>query len=180
MKRLWAVVPLAVLLTGTLSARPIVLTDKSDDENDDSRLKMSATLKGIEEPPAVSSTGRGSFKARVGDDGISLEYTLKYSGLEGSITQAHIHLGQRGVNGGIAVFLCSNLANGPAGTPLCPGTSSGEVSGTVSEIVGPAGQGLVAGEFEELLRAIDKDVTYANMHTTKHPGGEIRGQIEVD
>jgi hypothetical protein len=25
-----------------------------------------------------------------------------------------------GTNGGIAVFLCANLGNGPAGTQLCP------------------------------------------------------------
>jgi CHRD domain-containing protein len=31
--------------------------------------------------------------------------------------------------------------------------------------------------FAELLRAIDKNVTYANVHTVKHNSGEIRGQI---
>jgi hypothetical protein len=56
---------------------------------------------------------------------------------------------------------------------------SGDVMGTITaaQVVGPAGQGIAAGEFEELVRAIKTGVTYANVHSTKFPGGEIRGQI---
>jgi CHRD domain-containing protein len=146
---------------------------------DDTVQVLTASLKGIEEPPSISSTGRGSFRATVSGDGTSIDYRLSYEDLEGDVLQAHIHLGQRAVNGGIAAFLCSNLGNGPAGTPLCPGPKSGNVSGTITaaEVVGPSGQGLAPGEFAELLRAIDTNVTYANVHSTKHTGGEIRGQI---
>ncbi|HEV8702376.1 MAG TPA: CHRD domain-containing protein [Candidatus Polarisedimenticolia bacterium] len=149
---------------------------------DDNARTLKATLKGFEEPPSVSSTGRGSFRATISEDGTALSYTLSYEDLEGDVQQSHIHLGQRGVNGGIAVFLCSNLGNGPEGTPLCPGPRAGSVSRTVTgaDIVGPSGQGLTTGEFAELLRAIDKNVTYANVHSTKHTGGEIRGQIETE
>lgn len=96
--------------------------------------------------------------------------------------QAHIHFGQRGVNGGIAVFLCPNLGNGPAGTQACPGPDAGSVSGTFTgaDIVGPSAQGLAQDELAELLRAIDQGVTYANVHSTKFPGGEIRGQIRSE
>lgn len=150
--------------------------------DDDEGRTLRASLRGIEEPPSVSSTGRGSFRATISQDGTSLSYTVSYEDLEGDVLQSHIHLGQRGVNGGIAVFLCTNLGNGPAGTPVCPGPRSGTVSGTVTgaEIVGPSGQGLTTGEFAELLRAIDRKVTYVNVHSSKHTGGEIRGQIETD
>ena len=55
-----------------------------------------------------------------------IEYRLSYSDLEGDVLQAHIHLGQEHVNGGISAFLCSNLLEPPAGppppgTPPCPG-----------------------------------------------------------
>ena len=147
---------------------------------DDSARTLRASLKGIEEPPSISSTGRGTFRATISEDGTSLSYTLSYADLEGDVQQSHIHLGQRSVSGGIAVFLCTNLGNGPAGTPACPGPRAGTVSGTVTgdQIVGPSGQGLAPGEFAELLRAIDRQVTYANVHSSKHPGGEIRGQID--
>jgi hypothetical protein len=45
--------------------------------------------------------------------------------------------------------------------------------------VGPTGQGIAAGEFAELVRAIKAGRTYVNVHTTKYPGGEIRGQIRA-
>ena len=152
----------------------------ADDRGKDDELK--ANLRGIEEPPSVSSTGKGTFRGEISDDETSISYTLTYEGLEGDVQQSHIHLGQKGVNGGIAVFLCTNLGNGPAGTQLCPGPREGTVSGTITgaDIVGPSGQGLAPGEFAELVRAIDRKVTYVNVHTTKHTGGEIRGQIEDD
>ena len=101
--------------------------------------------------------------------------------LEGTVTQAHIHLGNRGVTGGIAIWLCGTAASpGPAGTPTCPGPNSGEVTGTVTaaEVVGPAGQGINPGEFEEVLAAMRAGAAYANVHSTKYPPGEVRGQIE--
>ena len=49
---------------------------------------------------------------------------------------------------------------------------------TAANVVGPAGQGIAAGEFGELIRAIRAGKTYANVHSTKFPGGEIRRQIE--
>jgi hypothetical protein len=54
------------------------------------------------------------------------------------------------------------------------------VTGTLdaSGVVGPAGQGIAAGEFAELLHAIRSGVTYANVHTNTWPAGEIRGQIK--
>jgi hypothetical protein len=55
------------------------------------------------------------------------------------------------------------------------------VSGVIdaADVIGPAGQGIEAGSFEELVRAMRGGVTYANVHTTpRWPGGEIRGQIQ--
>jgi len=37
-----------------------------------------------------------------------------------------------------------------------------------------------AGEFDEFIAAMRAGVTYANVHTSQFPGGEIRGQIEED
>lgn len=139
-------------------------------------------LTGFSEVPAVSTEAEGEFHARISDDGSQIDYELSYSDLEGSVLQAHIHLGQKDVNGGISVWLCGNPGPGispPAGTPPCP-PSPATVTGTLTaaNVVGPAGQGIAAGEFAELIRAIRAGKTYANVHTTKFPGGEIRSQIE--
>ena len=145
------------------------------------RHQIKATLTGYQEPPAISSTGTGEIRVRLND--AAIEFQLSYSGLEGNILQSHIHLGQAGVNGGIMIFLCSNLGNGPAGTPICP--QSGTVTGVrmAADVVGPTGQGIAAGEagvFAEVLRALRSGNTYANVHSDKHTGGEIRGQLRTD
>ena len=137
-----------------------------------------ASLDGYEEVPVVSTTGSGAFRATVTPAGDGFAYRLSYSGLEGSVTQAHIHLGQRAVNGGISVFLCSNLGNGPAGTQVCPPPPA-TVTGTIdaTDVIGPTGQGIAPDELAELLRAMRAGVTYANVHSSLLPSGEIRGQI---
>ncbi len=137
-------------------------------------------LTGYEEDPLVLSTsGNGSFKAWIDERGQKIAYRLRYADLEGGVTQAHIHLGGRAQSGGISVFLCSNLGNGPVGTPTCP-PAPGSVSGTLdpADVVGPTEQGILAGEFGELVAAIRAGVTYANVHSTKYAGGEIRAQLE--
>lgn len=137
-------------------------------------------LGGYEEVPAISTTGGGRFKAKIDRKAGMIFYELEYDNLEGNIAQSHIHFGQMGVNGGISVFICTNLGNGPAGTPACPAGTSGVVNGSwmASSVVGPAGQGIAAAEFDELIEAIRAGVTYVNVHTDLRPGGEIRGQID--
>jgi hypothetical protein len=146
---------------------------------------LKATMSGYQEVPAVSSTGTADFTADVSKDGSSISWQLSYGGLEGTVTQSHIHFGQRSVTGGISVFLCTNLGNGPAGTQLCP--QSGTISGTITAadvsavaVATARAQGIDNGEYDELVRAIAAGKTYANIHTTKWPGGEIRAQLNED
>lgn len=140
--------------------------------------KLKADLVGYQEVPAVSTTGFGTFEATLNRDRTQLTYKLSYGGLEGNVTQSHIHFGQRAVSAGIAAFLCSNLGNGPAGTQACP-ASPATITGTLTaaDVIGPAAQGITAGEWDELIAAIESGIAYANVHSTKWPGGEIRAQL---
>jgi len=140
---------------------------------------LRADLKGFEEVPVNSTAASGHLRLQIFPDNNTIHYELTYSGLEADATQSHIHFGQMSVNGGISVFLCSNLGNGPTGTQACPargGTISGMI--TPASVVGPAVQGIAVGEFAALLEALRSDVTYVNVHSTMFPGGEIRGQID--
>jgi CHRD domain len=146
------------------------------------RSWFGANLTGYEEVPTLSTQGNGTFAASINRGKDEIRYRLSYrgpfdAGADGTVTQAHIHLGARAVNGGIIAFLCSNLGNGPAGTPACP--AQGTVSGTITpaQVVGPADQGIAPGEFAELVRALRAGAAYANVHTVAKPAGEIRGQI---
>ena len=105
---------------------------------------------------------------------------MTYENLETDVAQAHIHFGAPGVNGGIAAWLCQGTIAGPAGTPACAGARTGSASGviTAASFIGPDGQGIAPGEFDELVKAIRAGYTYANVHTAGRPGGEIRGLLK--
>jgi CHRD domain len=135
---------------------------------------MSGYLEGAPGGP-VSSPASGSFEATIDDATSEIDFTLTYAGLEAPVLFAHIHFGQRSVNGGVAAFLC-----GGGSKPACP--QSGAVTGTVmpADVIGPALQGIAAGEFGELVAAIRAGRTYVNVHSTKFPAGEVRGQINDD
>src|SRR5262249_44894904 len=145
--------------------------------------QIGALLTGYEESPSVSTTGTGEFTATVAPDGEVIQYTETYSGLQGAVTQSHIHVGQLGVNGSIVIFLCQTAANpDPTGlAPQCP--QEGTVSGTLTAanvITGSmAPQQLPAGPPAAGGAALRAGAAYANGHTTPSPGGEIRGQLRV-
>jgi len=143
------------------------------------------SLTGYQEVPVVSTTGHAEFSARISNDESSIEYSLSYDDLQGSVQQSHIHVGQLSVNGGISVFLCTNLGNGPAGTQACPqsGTISGvitaaDVSPNIPATAAARTQGVNTGELAELIAAIRAGATYVNIHSTTWPGGEVRSQID--
>jgi len=136
-----------------------------------------ASLDGYHETSlSISTNGTGSFRARLNPAGDQLTYELQYSGLEGGNTLfAHVHLGQIGTTGGVMFFLCG----GPL--PACP-NGEGTVTGTVTaaNVIGPNGQGVAPGEFQEAIDAMRNGSAYANVHTTVYPSGEIRGQINEE
>ena len=152
----------------------VTASSASDEE------KIRARLSGYQEVPAVSTAAAGRFVAEVARDEKSFDYEMSYSGLQGQVRQAHIHFGQKSVNGSIVIWLCGTTANpGPAGTQTCP--QSGTVRGTITSAnviaAGTAAQLILAGEFAEVLAAMRAGVAYANVHTDISPGGEIRGQL---
>lgn len=147
--------------------------------------RITEFLTGFEEVPALSTPGNGEFKARISNDETQIQWELFYRDLESAVQQAHIHIGNTSVNGGISVFLCTNLGNGPEGIQPCPpgpATISGtiraaDVSPNIPATAAARGQGLNTGEMAELIRAIRAGATYVNVHTTGRAAGEIRSQI---
>jgi CHRD domain len=156
-------------------------------KDDDDRNKFHATLRGINETPGpVATQATGTLDATLSADGSTLTYTLTYNNLNAQVTQAHIHFGLSKETGGIMVWLCQTAAApAPAtdpGVPTCPDTTSGTVSGTitVANVVGPNSQGITpAVDFDKVIRAIREGASYANVHSTRSPVGEIRGVVHL-
>jgi hypothetical protein len=133
---------------------------------------------------AISTQARGSFRAVIDDRAETIHYELSFEGLESDVTQAHIHFGQRHTVGGIVVWLCQTAGTpapaAAASTPLCGGPRANTVTGTIvpAQVLTAAGQGINAGEFDEVVRAIRAGRVYANVHTATFGSGEIRGQLK--
>jgi hypothetical protein len=160
------------VLVGTLVALSAA-SYASGTSTSSSKQRLTTTLTGYQEVPSKSTVGSGALELVIDEASQSIAYTLTYT-VEQPPLFAHIHFAQRGVNGAIVADLC-----GMPGTPPCPGAS-----GTVSDVIEAEeikaqvpDQGIEAADFAEFVRALRAGHTYANVHTPRFPGGEIRGQI---
>ena len=118
---------------------------------------ITTSLNARQERPKPTGNVRratGTFTATVTKSGTtgSIAWRLRFSGLTGRALAAHIHIGQRGKAGPVAVPLCGPCRNGARGTARL--TAAG-------------------------LAALERGRAYVNVHTKKNPAGEIRGQIRA-
>ena len=134
---------------------------------------FTAPLSGGQEVPPADTNATGVAQFKLDKDGTELRYRLNVANIE-NVTQAHIHLGARGVNGPVVAWLY------PEGPPpqLIPGRTNGTLAtGTITadDLVGQ----LESESLDALLDEIRAGNAYVNVHTSQFPGGEIRGQIDV-
>lgn len=128
-----AVCALAILLSFNSDA----YSDDKDSLRKESKPKetfLRAHLHGLQEVPVVATVATGQLRARINPGDTSIDYELTYSGMQANVTQAHIHVAQRNVNGGIVLWFCGSTiltppTTGPAGTPTCT-NGSGVFTGT--------------------------------------------------
>ena len=186
--------PVLVRLAAAVAAIGLPLAAAYAQDDDGKGQAYSTVLSGHNEvhfvtsaPPAlrgaVSTAAKGSFKAMIDEKGEIIDYELTFEGLEGTVTQSHIHFGQEHTVGGIVVWLCQTAgtpapAAVAAATPFCP--TSGTVTGTIrpAQVLPQTAQGINAGDFDKVVRAIRAGAAYANVHSTLYTPGEIRGQIQ--
>jgi hypothetical protein len=118
-------------------------------------------------PKDTTATGTATFNV-IGTDKINYEVHVKDMKM---VTAAHIHQGKAGENGPVLVTLYNN--------PTPSATTNGELAkGTITStnLEGP----LAGKQVKDLINMIQSGGTYANVHTTANPMGEIRGQIVAE
>jgi hypothetical protein len=118
---------------------------------------LKAVLAPSHEVPAVQGVPRaaGLFKATLtvkGKNG-TIAWKLTFAHLSSKAIAAHVHAGLAGKNGPVRIPLCGPCRSGVHG---------------VFSIVNNA----------KLLNALLHGGAYSNVHTVKHPNGEIRGQVK--
>jgi hypothetical protein len=131
-----------------------------------------ATLSGAQQNPPVDTSASGTATFTLSADGTTLSYTLSVVDTA-DITMAHIHVAAAGQNGPVATWLYPSEPH----AETKPGKFTGVLAtGTLTDasLVGP----LQGKTIADLVADIKAGNAYVNVHTTAHPGGEIRGQIQ--
>ena len=120
-----------------------------------------AELSGTNEVPPTTTAATGEAILALSADTTSLHYRIQVSDII-SITAAHIHSAQPGMNGPVAHWIYDASGMKASGGTFGPGDP---ISGTI-ELTGTHLVDLAKGNY------------YINIHTAAMSGGEIRGQVE--
>jgi len=134
----------------------VALTSCQDEENPlvgGQATRLTARLDGLSEKPASNtSTATGTFNGILNEVTGVLNYTVTYQGL--TPTQGHLH----------RIPTTSTNGVGPVDIPF-PSLTSPIISTTALS--------------QDQISAMKAGRYYANLHTSRFPGGEIRGDIKL-
>lgn len=121
-----------------------------------------ATLAGSNEVPARATAATGSAGLTL--DGDTVFFAIEVRQID-KVTASHIHSGAAG-------------ANGPVRVDFFLGPTTDTVDGRLVE--GSFTAANVRGvTFDVLLEQMRAGTAYVNVHTTRYPGGEVRGQTQL-
>lgn len=136
-------------------------------------VTFKATMTPGEEVPAppVASTASGTFIAQLDTVTKQFIYDITFTGLTSGATLGHIH-GPAAV--GVAAGTTINFATLP-GASFSVGATSGTAHGAIFLTPDVAITATISGD--SLRKLLIAGQTYANIHTSGNPQGEIRGQI---
>ena len=161
----------SMLLAGALSVSGLATAQEMDPtpaEPNPSHATFVAELSGFNEVPGAATLAKGAASYQVAANHSSVYYTITLTDASTAVTAAHIHLGRPGENGPVVVPLC-----GTPTTPACAGEGLiVQGSFTQEALAGP----LASSTLDGLVDQMRQGNTYTNVHSTKFPGGEARGQ----
>lgn len=119
-------------------------------------ITFTADLSGANEVPSVTTTATGMLTARL--EGDSIHVSGQFSGLSGTFTGSHIHMGAKGSNGSVVQPLVADINS--------DSTSGSWESSKNSYMLS-----------QDQLTALKAGNLYVNVHTVTNKSGEIRGQL---
>jgi hypothetical protein len=131
--------------------------------------KFIAKLTGYDQVPPINTKAAGNFEMELSSDGTISNYVLNVTNIS-NVTLAHIHEGEKGINGPI-IFTLYKSTN-----------PKGEINGILSKgnVYSNLLEGPLAGKYiSNLIDLINQGNAYVNVHTKQSPQGEIRGQLSA-
>ena len=118
-------------------------------------ISFTVPLSGDQQVPPVTTTGSGTANLTYDPQTRVVTWSITYSGLSTPATMAHFH-GPAGPGKNANVLIWLTKKGGPVSSPI-----TGRAT-----LTPPQAQQFTAGQW------------YVNVHTTMHPAGEIRGQVQ--
>jgi hypothetical protein len=129
--------------------------------------KFIAKLTGYNQVPPINTKASGNFEMELSPDGTISNYIINVTNIS-NVTLAHIHEGEKGINGPIIYTLYKST------------NAKGEINGILSKgkVYSNLLEGPLAGKYiSNLIDLINQGNAYVNVHTKQNPQGEIRGQV---
>lgn len=159
--RRWHVRSLLIVVTATVSTAMYA-----------SGFRFDAALSGAQEVPAVSTSTKGRLALGFDPALARGDFLLKVFDGE-DVTAAHLHCGRAGQNGPVAFFLYGGPTLDVDGTLSRGQLRNSDYTG--NDCIPTIGRPV--NNIASLALAARDGLIYVNVHTTRHPGGEIRGQL---
>jgi hypothetical protein len=126
----------------------------NDDKKEEDKFTITGNANGAQEVPAVTTSGTGTITATYDAEHNTLEYTITWTGLSGTVNNMHFHgPADPTISAGVQIAI--------TGWPTTP---AGTVSGTAT---------LTEAQEADLLSG----KWYYNIHTSFKSSGEIRGNL---
>jgi len=133
------------------------------------------------EPVPTGSTGTGTATILFDTTAHTMTIAVAFIGLQGTTTASHIHCCTPVANSGSAGVATTipSFAGFPLG--VNSGTFTNILDMTLASSYNPAfvtAQGGISNAENALLAGAAAGGTYLNIHTSRNPGGEIRGFLQ--
>ncbi|MDF1837994.1 MAG: spondin domain-containing protein [Planctomycetota bacterium] len=123
-------------------------------------------IAGFNSVPDSGSSAFGISSTLLLDEGTRMVLIVQTIGLQ-DIVATHLHLGAPGQNGPVIANVLPAPSNPMGGSDLFVAElRTGDLQGPLADF-----------PLDELVRRIDSNEVYINMHSTAHPAGEVRGQL---
>ena len=130
-----------------------------------------ANLTSGAEVPPNATTGYGTFVATLDTVTNVFTYDLTFTGLSANVSNGHIH----GPSVATATSGTTINFNTLPGATFSLGAQAGTGHGVAVLNAATSITATMSGD--SLKKLLFAGLTYANIHTTANPGGEVRGQI---
>lgn len=133
-------------------------------------INFNVTLSGDNEVPPVATDTSGSAILHVDSNLSEIRFKLDVRDADSVLGAAgsHLHCAPAGANGPVVAFVAGSFPPGYDGNLQLRATL------TDASIINPACGASIA----ELVDSMLDGNVYLNVHSTDHPGGVIRGQVE--